>query len=191
MFVPGGWWHAVLNLDTTIAITENVCNHGNFDRVWYQTRRQRRKFAYKWLKVLRQNERELYNRALVMNKRDLWEMWTPDQKASEAKSKNRHSSTGSSSSSVSSGDDQMALEDLRLKQRNNKDLLNSIDDPCLKQLFEMTANKSYEQEVEFLNYIIKCKCIPPTLYHQYYYIENIELAKPEVKADSAKREKFV
>ena len=50
MFVPGGWWHAVINLDNTIAITENVCNPGNFERVWTQTRKSRKRLAYKWLK---------------------------------------------------------------------------------------------------------------------------------------------
>ena len=77
MFVPGGWWHAVINLDNTIAITENVCNEGNFERVWLQTRKGRKRLAFKWLKKLYKFYPALYQIAVKMNKRDLHVMWTP------------------------------------------------------------------------------------------------------------------
>ena len=60
MFVPGGWWHAVINLDNTIAITENVCNEGNFERVWTLTRKGRKRLAFKWLKRIHRSYPELY-----------------------------------------------------------------------------------------------------------------------------------
>jgi histone arginine demethylase JMJD6 len=60
IFVPGTWWHAVLNLDNTIAITENYCNVGNFDRVWVETRKGRKKLSCKWLKLLEKHEPEMY-----------------------------------------------------------------------------------------------------------------------------------
>ncbi len=51
VFIPGGWWHAVLNIDDTVAVTQNFCSRVNFDKVWCATRSGRKKMAVRWLKV--------------------------------------------------------------------------------------------------------------------------------------------
>ena len=49
MYVPGGWWHAVMNLDTTIAVTHNYCSSATFPRIWAHARRGRPKMSARYV----------------------------------------------------------------------------------------------------------------------------------------------
>ena len=70
VFVPAGWWHAVLNMTDTTAITQNFCSPRNFDDVWLKTRTGRKRMAWKWLCQLEHKYPELAARAKAMNRRD-------------------------------------------------------------------------------------------------------------------------
>lgn len=53
IFVPSGWWHVVINVDFTVAVTENFCSSANFHRVFMHTRISRPKMTQKWLDRLK------------------------------------------------------------------------------------------------------------------------------------------
>ena len=70
VFLPGGWWHAVLNLSDSCAVTQNYCSTGNFPRVWRVTRTGRKKMAVKWLSKLEPLRPDLFKLAHDINKAD-------------------------------------------------------------------------------------------------------------------------
>lgn len=74
VFVPNGWWHAVLNLTDTVGVTQNFCSKRNFDKVWRQTRSGRKRMAWKWLQRLEVDYPDLAARAKRMNRNDGFRM---------------------------------------------------------------------------------------------------------------------
>ena len=105
MFVPDGWWHAVLNLDHTMAVTQNFSTSARFDAVWRITRRARPKMSAKWLEKLRRVRPDL---AAVAD---------GQPRRSEASAGEKTSST--SSSSTGSSDTEEDENDATSKERES------------------------------------------------------------------------
>ena len=65
LYVPGLWWHAVLNLDNAVIITEDFCSANNFLLCWNRAvsvtedagkmhrRESQPELAYPWQKKLK------------------------------------------------------------------------------------------------------------------------------------------
>ena len=52
IFVPAGWWHVVLNLKTSVAVTQNFVSEDNFALAWEKTSKEKPDLAVIWSKAL-------------------------------------------------------------------------------------------------------------------------------------------
>jgi len=87
IFVPGGWWHAVLNLEDTVAVTQNFASRTNFPVVWKKTRKGRKHMAKRWLDKLEEEWPDLAATAHRLNKEDSFEFIFSDKSKKKKKDK--------------------------------------------------------------------------------------------------------
>lgn len=74
VFLPGRWWHSVVNIDDTVAVTQNYCGRINFADVWRVARTERPCWSKRWLQAMAQHLPQLSVEARRLNEVDAFDM---------------------------------------------------------------------------------------------------------------------
>ncbi len=121
----------MLNLDETMAITQNFMHPHLFEDVWKDFRANRKKLSHFFLRMLRKKQPALHQQALALNQRDKFVMF-PDRpkppvlapfRADDTTTSIDYSSTDSdksSSTSYDSRDAELRSSDSEVSQRHKK-----------------------------------------------------------------------
>ena len=80
----------MLNVDDTVAVTQNFCSSQNFPTVWRKTRSSRKRMAVKWLQKLEKYNPKLAAMAIKLNRDDAFVMYSKDRRRYERPSSSSH-----------------------------------------------------------------------------------------------------
>jgi histone arginine demethylase JMJD6 len=67
IFVPSHWWHAVLNLQDTVAITQNFATEQNFENIWLDMSVQKPRLSKLFLRKLESSDPALVAKAVAID----------------------------------------------------------------------------------------------------------------------------
>ncbi len=125
----------VLNMDLTVAVTQNYCSTQNFPVVWHKTMRGRPKLAKKWYRELKKIRPDLIKIADTID---------PNM---DIGVQSDSSSDSSSSSSSSSSSDESSSEDEKLNDKKRLPSSTTENENSKKFKYEnSTKTKSSDQE---------------------------------------------
>jgi histone arginine demethylase JMJD6 len=127
IFVPGGWAHVVINLDLTVAVTQNFCSSTNAEYVYLQTRHSRPKLGAKLFREIQrlgQAEPQIYGNLAESLKMTKYIPQLPPSSSSDSSNSGNSSTSSSSSSSTSSDEDNTAT---KKRSRKRKIIVSSTD----------------------------------------------------------------
>ena len=87
VYIPGGWHHAVLNLEHSIAVTQNFCSKTNFPEVFRKTRTTRKHLARRWQGILLETYVDMGELSLKINAGDEFDanFYIDDEKCKQKK----------------------------------------------------------------------------------------------------------